>query len=136
MPEGTQARRSRGDAIKCIAVDSGKEMDRESFEGVVHILAELCYRAYREDHPEFGRSRDAGALPPEVLSKPDASGRLLNVAGLGKYLSIPKATIYSWTSTGKIPSKAIVRLGRSLRFDVKEIDAWVEESKALSRFNP
>lgn len=47
MPEEAQPRRSRGAAIKCVVVDSEKEMDQESFDRVVHILAELCYRAYR-----------------------------------------------------------------------------------------
>ena len=136
MSDEIQARRSRGDGIKCVTVESGKVMDRESFEGALRILAELCCRAYFDDHPEFGRSRAAGALPPVTPPKPAVSGRLLDVDGLAEYLSIPKATIYTWTSAHKIPSKAIVRLGRSLRFDVKEIDAWVEGNKTLSRFNP
>ena len=133
MSDETQARRSRGDGIKCVTVDSGKVMDRESFEGVVHILAEWCYRAYCEDHPEFGRSKAVPVVPPATVPKPVSGGRLLDVEGLEKYLSIPKATIYSWKCAGKIPAKAIVRLGRSLRFDVKEIDAWVEENRAMQR---
>lgn len=51
--------------------------------------------------------------------------KLLDVDGLEKYLALPKATIYTWVSTGKIPKKAIVHLGRALRFDREEIDRWV-----------
>lgn len=134
MPEEAQPRRSRGDAIKCVVVESEKEMDQESFERVIHILAELCLRAYRKDHPAFGQTKTIGEPPATAAPRPVPAGRLLDVAGLEKHLSIPRATIYSWTSTGKIPAKAIVRLGRALRFDVKEIDAWIEGSKAQSRF--
>ncbi len=133
MSGETQSRRSRGDAIKCVVVESEKEMDQESFERVIHILAELCLRAYRKNHAEVGQTIAVGEPPAAVAPRPVAVGRLLDVAGLEKHLSIPKATIYSWTCTGKIPAKAIVRLGRSLRFDVKEIDAWVEENKTQSR---
>ncbi len=133
MPDEKQTRRSRGEGFKFIKVDSGKEMDKESIDSVIRTVATWAVRAYLKDHPELTKPQSAEASPLSPSPKPVASGRLLNVEGLEKYLSIPRATIYSWVSTGKIPAKAIVRLGRSLRFDVKEVDAWVEENKALSR---
>lgn len=58
--------------------------------------------------------------------------RLLDVSGLSDYLALPRATIYTWVSMGKIPGEAIVRLGRALRFDRQAIDQWVERQKTSS----
>ena len=61
----------------------------------------------------------------EMENTKDDEVRLLSVPGLSKYLSIPKATIYTWVSLGRIPSNAIIRLGRSLKFDRRGIDEWI-----------
>ena len=52
----------------------------------------------------------------------------LNVSELQAYLpSHPKKqTIYSWTSTRKIPFH---KKGRSIMFDKAEIDAWLQDSE-------
>ena len=78
-----------------------------------------------------GLARRTSAM---YLSASSSAGqnRLLNVDGLASYLSIPKATIYSWVSMRKIPEKALVRLNRSLKFDLREIDAWLESSRSGS----
>lgn len=51
----------------------------------------------------------------------------LNVSELCDYLpSHPREqTVYSWTSSRKIPFH---KKGRSIMFDKKEIDAWLEDS--------
>lgn len=51
----------------------------------------------------------------------------LNVEDLQRYIpSHPrKQTIYSWTSTRRIPFH---KKGRSIMFDKKEIDAWLQDS--------
>lgn len=51
------------------------------------------------------------------------SKRLLTVDELSDYLSLPKATIYTWVSLRRIPG--VVRLGRALRFDKRDVDEWV-----------
>lgn len=55
------------------------------------------------------------------------SQKLLDVNGLAQYLSLPKATIYTWVSLRKIPG--VVKLGRSLRFDLEVVDRWVKERR-------
>ena len=57
--------------------------------------------------------------------------RLTDVRGLATYLHLPPPTIYSWICRGKLPDRCIVRLGgRMLRFDLAEIDAWVNAQRA------
>lgn len=54
----------------------------------------------------------------------------LNVSELQAYLpSHPKKqTIYSWTSSHKIPFH---KKGRSIMFDKDEIDAWLQDSEHI-----
>lgn len=52
--------------------------------------------------------------------------RLLTVAELSDYIGIAKGTIYTWSCVKKIPSACIVRLGGALRFDLIQIDKWLE----------
>jgi excisionase family DNA binding protein len=54
--------------------------------------------------------------------------RLLNVPELCEYLSLPKASIYTMVSLGKLPG--VVRLGRALRFEKSAIDGWVNAQAA------
>ena len=54
---------------------------------------------------------------------------LMDVTELSNCLSLPKATIYTWVQTGRIPRNCVVRLGRSLRFHVPAIEAWVQRSR-------
>lgn len=51
--------------------------------------------------------------------------RLMNVAELSEYLSMPKATIYSYVSLRRMPQECVRRIGRALRFEVAAVDAWV-----------
>ena len=52
--------------------------------------------------------------------------KLVNIDELSRYLGTPVATLYTWTHQKKIPH---VKMGRSLRFDLAEIDLWVNERK-------
>lgn len=56
--------------------------------------------------------------------------RLLNVAELSIYLSLPKDSIYTMVSLRKLPG--VVHLGRALRFEKAAIDRWVSEKAATS----
>ncbi len=56
--------------------------------------------------------------------------RLLNVEELSQYLGTPSAVLYKWVSQRKIP---FVKLGRSTRFDLQQIDAWIVENTTLPR---
>ena len=52
--------------------------------------------------------------------------KLLTITALCNYISTPVPTLYTWVCRKKIP---YVKLGRSLRFDREEIDAWLNERK-------
>lgn len=106
-------------------------IDQESPEGLddaLRIFAGLLVRRYIAEKRKMGQSAEPGVRSePETGSM--AGKRLLDVKGLSDYLSLPTATIYSWVSLRRIPECAVIRLGRSLRFDLQEIDAWVEQQK-------
>jgi len=51
---------------------------------------------------------------------------LLSLDELSAYISVPKSTIYTWTHQKKIPH---VKIGRSLKFERREIDYWVENRR-------
>ena len=52
--------------------------------------------------------------------------RYLSPQELSQYLGLSIVTIYGWTSQHKIP---FVKLGRLVRFDVAEINAWMQTQK-------
>ena len=51
--------------------------------------------------------------------------RLINIDELASLWSVPKATLYNWVNQGRLP---YVKLGRSLRFDVLQIEELREHS--------
>jgi excisionase family DNA binding protein len=56
--------------------------------------------------------------------------KLVKIEDLSLYLDTPVATLYTWTHQRKIPH---VKMGRCLRFDLAEIDLWVDQRK-VARF--
>lgn len=52
--------------------------------------------------------------------------RLLTVPEVAEYLGFGKQTIYNMISERKIP---FVKLGKSVRFDVKDIDVLIEKGR-------
>ncbi len=61
---------------------------------------------------------------PRALPAPPDS--LLDVPTLAKLLVLSVPALRSELKRGKIPAKAILKLGRRLRFDSVEIQAWLE----------
>lgn len=105
----------------------------EGLENALRILVRLALRKYVREHqlPENSALAKAAAVPQQTVSVEDVRDRkLLDIEGLSKYLSMPRATIYTWVSMRKIPPQAIIRLGRALRFDRVEIDRWLESRRA------
>lgn len=106
-------------------------VDQENPEGLdsaLRVLASLMVRKYISEKKRL-ESEGGAAQPTERKDEVPTGKRLLDVDGLSNYLSLPKATIYTWVSLRRIPERAVIRLGRTLRFDLKEIDAWVEQQK-------
>lgn len=49
--------------------------------------------------------------------------RLINISELSLLLGLSTNTIYTWVSQKRIP---YVKCGRLTKFDVREIDKWIE----------
>ena len=56
--------------------------------------------------------------------------QLIDAEQLSLILGVKDGTIYDWVSRGKIPH---VRLERLIRFDMDEINAWLQERKVTPR---
>ena len=50
----------------------------------------------------------------------------LNIAALAEHLLVKRSTLYSWAEQGMIPH---LKLGRLLRFDPDEIEAWLQDHR-------
>ena len=50
----------------------------------------------------------------------------LNIAALADRLLVKRSTLYAWAEQGMIPH---VKLGRLLRFDPDEIEAWLQNHR-------
>ncbi len=51
--------------------------------------------------------------------------RLINIDELSALWSVPKATLYNWVNQRRLP---YVKLGRSLRFDLIQLEEFREQS--------
>ena len=52
--------------------------------------------------------------------------RLLTAAEAGEYLGLAEQTLRQWASMRKVPC---VKLGRALRFDVRELEEWIDSNR-------
>ena len=50
----------------------------------------------------------------------------LDIAALAESLRIKRSTLYAWTAQGTIPH---LKLGRLLRFDPDEVEAWLQNHR-------
>lgn len=55
----------------------------------------------------------------------DQPRKLITIGELSALWSVPKATLYNWVNQGRLP---YVKLGRSLRFDLVEIEELRKQS--------
>lgn len=61
-----------------------------------------------------------------VKSKMSPGRRFLGVKELAEYLGIPINTLRSWVWLRKIP---YVKLGKIVKFDLRDIEEWIKERK-------
>ncbi len=54
---------------------------------------------------------------------------LVTIKDLSAYLTVKESTLYSWVHNGTIPFH---RLNGLIRFDMQEIESWVEASRPVS----
>ena len=52
--------------------------------------------------------------------------RWLSVEEIAQHLGIKKDTVYKWFRNRQMPAH---RVGRLLKFQVKEVDRWIKEGK-------
>lgn len=52
--------------------------------------------------------------------------RFIGIEDLAEYLDVSKNTISSWVWLRKVP---YFKVGRLVKFDLKEIEIWVKEKK-------
>ena len=65
----------------------------------------------------------------KVLEPP--TNEILNYRGLAVYLKVAENTLRHWVMKGTIP---YIKMGSSVRFAKKHIDAWVEgQSKGVKK---
>ncbi len=62
----------------------------------------------------------------------DTKKRLLSINEVSEYLGIKKNTIYTWVSQRKLP---YVKCGSLVRFDIIDINKWIEENKIEKNVN-
>ena len=56
--------------------------------------------------------------------------RWLSVENIAEHLGVKKHTIYKWVRTTDIPFH---KVGRLVKFQVKEVDKWVKDGKAAPK---
>lgn len=76
--------------------------------------------------PKVTQSRKVKKPKPSRLDTKLKSNGLLTVRELAQYLDIAEITVYRWARQKNIPS---IRMGRSWRFRVEEINKWLKEIK-------
>jgi len=102
-------------------------INQQDVEQAIRTLFEWLISEYRRSH---SRKEEVAPRTAPVTPRTSSTRKLLDVPGLAEYLSVPKGTIYTDVCMRKIPQKAIVKLGRSLRFDVEAINEWIEENRS------
>ena len=56
--------------------------------------------------------------------------RFIDIKELEQYLGVSRNTIYSWIWLKKIP---YVKMGKLVRFDLREIDIWVKGNAVTAK---
>ncbi len=55
--------------------------------------------------------------------------RLLTVEQTALYLGCSPKTLYNMNSAGTLPFQCARGIGRSVRFDIRDLDAWIDDQK-------
>ena len=53
---------------------------------------------------------------------------LVSITEMARRLGVAKNTLYDWCAVRKIPH---IKLGKFLRFDLAEIDAWLQAKRVM-----
>ena len=108
------------------------EAQEQIYAGTWQYSAEVVNAGRRKrellDAQSQGSKASKSAENREVKGKLMENARkgLLTPAEVCAVLNVKVSTVYAWVSTAHIP---YVRLGRLIRFDLKDVIAWVEKQK-------
>jgi len=73
----------------------------------------------------------ANMTTPSLPSPPGQPGkRLLTVREAAEYLGMAPGTLYNWASARRVTT---VKMGRSLKFDIRDLERMIEQNRALAR---
>ena len=61
-----------------------------------------------------------------IKSRKPSGRRFLGTKEFAEYLGLPINTLRSWVWMRKIP---YIKLGRTVKFDLRDIDEWIRERK-------
>lgn len=61
--------------------------------------------------------------------------RLVSTKELAQYVGSSENSIRSLKSQGKIPAEWVINIGRSVRYDLNEVDKWIESKKESNKSN-
>ncbi len=53
--------------------------------------------------------------------------RWLSIEEISEHLGVKKDTVYKWVASKRLPAH---KVGRLLKFQIKEVDKWVRDGKA------
>ena len=56
--------------------------------------------------------------------------RLINIKELSEFIGVSVNTLYAWVNQHKIP---FIKCNGIIRFDMKDIEAWIEENKVAAQ---
>ena len=72
------------------------------------------------------------AIHPDALRAPIAAPQLLDVPATASYLSVSERFVRRLIAERRVP---FVKLGKFVRFDATDLDAFIEEGRVGSRGN-
>ena len=64
--------------------------------------------------------------PTALISTESNTHRLFTVREAARYLSVSVSTLYGWVHQRRIP---FVKAGRALRFDLADLDRFIESNR-------
>ena len=51
---------------------------------------------------------------------------LISLKEIAEHLNVKPSTIYAWVNQKRLP---YIKIGRLVKFDLRDIDAWIQERK-------
>lgn len=85
-------------------------------------------RFHPDDIRRWKQMREAGKEEWMDMAKAidGSKDKMMTINELAEFLSVSRHTIYGWTSMRSLP---YYKLGRTVRFRKKDIEAWLEKQK-------